>query len=83
VEVDITDTGPGIPDALRLKVFEPFFSTKKSHGGARGVGLSLAQEIVSRHCGVLEFDGRHKGGCHVRVSFPRVRPGGTVVEEAR
>lgn len=83
VEVDITDTGPGIPEALRLKVFEPFFSTKKSHGGARGVGLSLAQEIVSRHCGVLEFDSRHKGGCHVRVSFPRARPGGPAAEGAR
>ncbi|PTD97678.1 nitrogen fixation negative regulator NifL [Pseudothauera lacus] len=73
VEVEIVDTGPGIPEALRLKIFEPFFSTKPSRGGARGVGLSLAQEIVSRHRGVLEIDPRHLGGCRLLVSFPASR----------
>jgi len=69
----VVDTGPGIPEALRLKVFEPFFSTKASRGGARGVGLSLAQEIVNRHRGVLEIDPQHVGGCRLRVSFPANR----------
>ncbi len=73
IEVELTDTGPGIPEALRLKVFEPFFSTKQTKTGARGVGLSLAQEIVSRHRGVLEFDPHHSGGCRLRVSFPGAR----------
>ena len=73
VEAEIVDTGPGIPEALRLKIFEPFFSTKPSRGGARGVGLSLAQEIVSRHRGVLEIDPHHVGGCRLRVSFPATR----------
>lgn len=73
VEVEVVDTGPGIPEALRLKIFEPFFSTKPSRGGARGVGLSLAQEIVSRHRGVLEIDPKHVGGCRLRVSFPATR----------
>ena len=73
VEVELTDTGPGIPETLRLKVFEPFFTTKQNRGGARGVGLSLAQEIVSRHRGVLEFDPAHAGGCRLRVSFPCAR----------
>jgi len=73
VEVEVVDTGPGIPEALRLKVFEPFFSTKASRGGARGVGLSLAQEIVNRHRGVLEIDPQHVGGCRLRVSFPANR----------
>lgn len=70
VEVEVTDTGPGIPEALRIKVFEPFFSTKKARAAGRGVGLSLAQEIVSRHRGVLEIDGEHVGGCRLLVSFP-------------
>lgn len=73
VEVEIVNTGPGIPEALRLKVFEPFFSTKPARGGARGVGLSLAQEIVSRHRGMLEIDPRHAGGCRLLVNFPAAR----------
>jgi len=73
VEAQISDSGPGIPDAIRLKVFEPFFSTKQAHKGARGVGLSLAQEVVSRHRGVLEIDPTYKGGCRLKLSFPATR----------
>jgi len=81
IEVEVTDTGPGIPQALRLKVFEPFFSTKQSKSGARGVGLSLAQEIVSRHRGILEFDPHHSGGCRLRVSFPGARTAASAATE--
>jgi protein-histidine pros-kinase len=70
VRVTVCDSGPGIPDALRLKVFEPFFSTKHTRAAGRGVGLSLAQEIVSRHRGMLEIDAGYTGGCRVVVSFP-------------
>ncbi|AWI78077.1 nitrogen fixation negative regulator NifL [Parazoarcus communis] len=70
VRAALTDTGPGIPDELRLKVFEPFFSTKKGRAAGRGVGLSLAQEIVSRHRGVLEIDPAYAGGCRLLVSIP-------------
>ncbi|NMG34640.1 nitrogen fixation negative regulator NifL [Azoarcus sp. TTM-91] len=73
IEVEVVDTGPGIPEELRLKVFEPFFSTKQVRAAGRGVGLSLAQEIVSRHRGVLEIDPHHTGGCRLRVSFPPSR----------
>lgn len=70
VRAAITDSGPGIPAALRLKVFEPFFSTKQARSAGRGVGLSLAQEIVSRHRGMLEIDPGHAGGCRLWVTFP-------------
>ncbi|PKO58552.1 MAG: nitrogen fixation negative regulator NifL [Betaproteobacteria bacterium HGW-Betaproteobacteria-19] len=70
VRAVVTDTGPGIPEALRLKVFEPFFTTKQTRSAGRGVGLSLAQEIVSRHRGMLEIDPEHAGGCRLLVSFP-------------
>ncbi len=73
VTVGISDTGPGVPEALRLKVFEPFFSTKQSRGGTRGVGLALAQEIVSRHRGVLGIDANYGTGCKLDVSFPSAR----------
>lgn len=83
VEVEVTDTGPGIPEELRIKVFEPFFSTKKARSAGRGVGLSLAQEIVSRHRGVLEIDGEYTGGCRLRVSFPARRSAGADAEVGR
>ncbi|MBR0568427.1 nitrogen fixation negative regulator NifL [Azoarcus sp. L1K30] len=71
--VVVSDSGPGIPEALRLKVFEPFFSTKQTRSAGRGVGLSLAQEIVSRHRGMLKIDPEHTNGCCIRVSFPSMR----------
>jgi protein-histidine pros-kinase len=70
VHVVVIDSGPGIPESLRLKVFEPFFSTKHTRAAGRGVGLSLAQEIVSRHRGMLEIDTAHAGGCRLVASFP-------------
>ncbi|MDR2688833.1 MAG: nitrogen fixation negative regulator NifL [Azoarcus sp.] len=70
VYVSVADSGPGVPEELRLKVFEPFFSTKHTRAAGRGVGLSLAQEIVSRHRGMLEIDPGYTNGCRMVASFP-------------
>lgn len=70
VEIEVCDSGPGIPDHLRLKVFEPFFSTKKGGRGTRGMGLSMVQEIVSRHRGVIFIDSGYTGGCRIMLNFP-------------
>jgi len=70
IEVLIDDSGPGIAPELRLRVFEPFFSTKK--GGSRhlGTGLSSAQQVVVDHGGMIEVDTKPRAGCRIRVSFP-------------
>lgn len=52
VFVEITDTGPGIPDDMLLKVFDPFFTTK-APGKGTGLGLSLAYRIVEEHGGKI------------------------------
>lgn len=70
VEVVIEDTGPGIPAELRLKVFEPFFSTKKGGGRHLGTGLSSAQQVAADHEGTIEIDPAERGGCRVRVVLP-------------
>ncbi|MFC3608334.1 nitrogen fixation negative regulator NifL [Stutzerimonas tarimensis] len=70
VRVEITDSGPGIPPELELKVFEPFFSTKPPHRGARGMGLSMVHEIVSKHAGMVHFDSSYTDGCRVIVELP-------------
>lgn len=70
VRLEITDTGLGIPAELAVKVFEPFFSTKPPHRGARGMGLSMVQEIVTKHSGMVHFDTDYQKGCRVIVELP-------------
>ena len=70
VEVVIEDSGPGIPPELRLKVFEPFYSTRKAGGRHLGTGLSSAQQVAADHDGTIEIDPAEQGGCRVRVVLP-------------
>ncbi len=53
--VEIEDDGPGVPDTLRETLFYPLV-TGSSRG--TGLGLAIAQELVSRHGGIIEFDSR-------------------------
>ncbi|HUH87504.1 MAG TPA: nitrogen regulation protein NR(II) [Pusillimonas sp.] len=53
VVVSVIDNGPGIADALRDKVFHPLVTGRAS---GTGLGLSLAQEFVQQHGGIIEFD---------------------------
>ena len=56
VRVDVADDGPGIPEAVRGRVLEPFFTTKQA-GRGTGLGLDTARRIVEeRHTGTLGFD---------------------------
>jgi nitrogen fixation negative regulator NifL len=69
IEVVIEDSGPGVPPGARLKVFEPFYTTKK-HGGHLGTGLSSALQVAQDHGGAIEVDPADAGGCRVRVLLP-------------
>lgn len=77
VEVVLEDTGPGIPSEWRYKVFEPFFTTKGAARGHLGMGLSMAQDTVSRHGGLIDIDPNMREGCRVRVQMP-LAPAGAV-----
>ena len=70
IEVLIEDSGPGIPPELRLRVFEPFFSTKKGGGRHLGTGLSAAQQTANDHGGLIQIDDAAGHGCRIRLSFP-------------
>ena len=72
VEVLIQDNGPGIPEALRLKVFEPFYTGWKRARGRAGMGLSLVQETINRHGGVIDVNSAFSDGCLIRMTFPAV-----------
>jgi nitrogen fixation negative regulator NifL len=73
VEVILEDTGPGIPAEWRYKVFEPFFTTKGTERGHLGMGLSMAQDTVARHGGLIDIDPEYRNGCRVRVQLPVTR----------
>ena len=51
--VKIVDNGPGVPETLREKIFFPLVSGRD---GGTGLGLSLAQDLVSQHHGIIEFE---------------------------
>ncbi len=70
VEVLLDDSGPGVPADQRLKVFEPFFTTRGGAGKHLGTGLSRAQQIVAEHGGDIEIADAPRGGCRVRVGLP-------------
>jgi PAS domain S-box-containing protein len=65
--VKIQDSGSGIPEKNLIKVFDPFFSTKK--GGA-GLGLSTCQNIVASHGGLIEVESAWRKGSVFSVSLP-------------
>ena len=66
IEVNISDTGPGIPVDLREKIFEPFFTTKQ-HG--TGLGLAIVKRIITAHKGSISVTSI-LGGTNFVVQFP-------------
>jgi two-component system sensor kinase FixL len=65
--VDVTDTGPGLPEAVKSKLFEPFITTKP-HG--LGVGLSISRSIIEAHRGELWAEENAGGGTIFSVTLP-------------
>ena len=51
---EVHDSGPGIPEALRAKILEPFFTTKP-RGQGTGLGLAIVQRVVKQHGGRLQI----------------------------
>ncbi|WP_353485245.1 ATP-binding protein [Haliscomenobacter sp.] len=70
IEIRVQDNGNGIPDAIKDKIFQPFFTTKPT-GQGTGLGLSLAYDIVTKgHGGTLEMDSKDNIGSTFIISLP-------------
>ena len=68
VEISVADTGPGLSDEVRRKLFQPFVTTKPD---GMGVGLSVCQLVVKRHGGRLWADDNIGGGTVFRFTINR------------
>jgi len=72
VTVTILDDGPGVPTAVREKLFQPFFTTKGERG--TGLGLSVSRRIVEQqHGGLFELHSEPGEGTRVQLTLP-IRP---------
>jgi len=69
VRVSVADNGPGIPPALRARIFEPYFTTKPI-GIGTGVGLAVSLGIAEAHGGTLVVDSPPEGGAVFTVTLP-------------
>jgi signal transduction histidine kinase len=67
--VEISDTGPGIPNEIRERIFDPFFTTKEV-GRGTGQGLAIARAIVDKHGGSLTHQPAPGRGTRFVVSLP-------------
>jgi signal transduction histidine kinase len=67
--ITVQDNGPGIPDSIKEKIFQPFFTTKPT-GQGTGLGLSLSYDIIKAHGGELKVETREGAGTTFIISIP-------------
>jgi two-component system nitrogen regulation sensor histidine kinase GlnL len=66
IVVSVVDNGPGVPESLQDRIFHPLVTGRE---GGTGLGLSLAQDFIQQHGGVIEFDSR-PGHTDFRIMLP-------------
>ena len=70
VEISVRDNGDGIPEAIREKIFQPFFTTKPT-GEGTGLGLSMSYDIVTKgHGGTLDLQTEEGAGSEFIINLP-------------
>ncbi len=67
VVIRVSDNGPGIPEAIQDRVFEPFFSTREE---GTGLGLSIASRIIEEHGGLLNLSSEEGKGASFTITLP-------------
>jgi signal transduction histidine kinase len=67
VTIEVSDNGPGVPESIQDKIFQPFFSTKEE---GTGLGLSIAARILGEHGGWLDLESREGQGTTFTLNLP-------------
>ncbi len=65
--IHYSDTGNGIPDEIKEKIFEPYFSTKKS---GMGLGLAIVKRIIEEHGGKISLESKESQGTSFEIGLP-------------
>jgi two-component system NtrC family sensor kinase len=74
IRLSFADNGPGIPDEIKNRIFEPFYTTKDVGAGA-GMGLTVAYDIISAYGGTIEVNCPEDGGAVFTITLPDKRIG--------
>jgi signal transduction histidine kinase len=70
--ITIEDAGPGVPEADRERIFEPFYRADSAvRGSGSGLGLAIVRQIAQAHRGRVEYASREGGGSRFTVTLPR------------
>jgi signal transduction histidine kinase len=69
IEIRVKDNGDGIPNDIKEKIFQPFFTTKPS-GQGTGLGLSLSYDIIKAHSGKITVDSKENKGTDFTIILP-------------
>lgn len=78
--LSISDSGPGIPPALRDRIFEPYFTTKRD---GNGIGLAVAREVVRQHRGSIRVEDAPEGGARFVLRLPAANAAATPAESSQ
>jgi two-component system, NtrC family, sensor histidine kinase KinB len=83
--IEIADEGPGIPEAVRMKMFDPYYQAPPLESGAPsgflGLGLTIAKEVVEAHQGKIDYVPGNPKGSIFRISLPSASEAGVLVHE--
>ena len=71
IEISVKDNGPGIPEEIKDKILQPFFTTKPT-GQGTGLGLSLSYDIVKVHGGELDVETKDREGSKFTIQLPMI-----------
>ncbi|MER9849432.1 PAS domain S-box protein [Mesorhizobium sp. M0106] len=77
----VEDNGPGVPEAIRSRIFESYFTTKPV-GVGTGIGLSISKSIIERHNGNIWFEEVSPRGVRFIVQLPAIAAGAAAAGEA-
>ena len=75
VIVSVSDTGEGMSEEVRLRVFEPFFTTRRERGRS-GLGMAMVYGIVKNHRGGVFLESEPGRGTTVHIALPALRVAG-------
>ncbi len=70
MELRVKDNGGGIPEKIKDKIFQPFFTTKPA-GEGTGLGLSLSYDIIKAHGGNFHVESKENEGSEFIIQIPK------------